>query len=151
MCYTNKFDLTQHSTQFTWSLWHIIDTHTYAQAFIHSSHAHPTITMWLFAFVIIINYSDFPSHILAAGNMVAVCSFVVCFCPYMFLQLLLTILCMAAVCFLFSPQMQQLVTWFLDIGVYLFKHSPFLSLHSPSFFNLSCKKKNNGAANYDYY
>jgi len=38
-----------HYTQFIWSLWHIIDTHTYAQAFIHS-HAHPTITTWLLGF-----------------------------------------------------------------------------------------------------
>jgi len=53
--------------------------------------------------------------------------------------------------------MQELVTWFLAIGVHLFKLSTFLSLHSPSFFNFLFssiimekeKKKNNGAANYD--
>ena len=60
------------------------------------------------------HYRDFPSHILAAGDVVAVCLFVVCFFPFMILQVLLTILFMAAVCFLFSPQMQQLVTQFLS-------------------------------------
>jgi len=45
------------------------------------------------------------------------------------------ILCMDAVYFLFSRQMQQLVTQFLAIGVYLFKLSPLLSLYSPSLFN----------------
>ena len=47
-----------------------------------------------------------------------------------------------AVCFSFSPQMQQSVTQFLAIAVYLFKLSPFLSPHSPYFFNLSIQKNN---------
>ena len=92
--------------------------------------------------MIIINYrDDFPSHILAAGDVAAVCLLVVCFFPFMFLQVLLTIPCMGAVCFLFSPQMQQLVTQFFTIGVYLFKLSPLLSLQTPFSFNLSNKKK----------
>ena len=93
--------------------------------------------------MIIINYrDDFPSHILAAGDVAAVCLLVVCFFPFMFLQVLLTIPCMGAVCFLFSPQMQQLVTQFFTIGVYLFKLSPLLSLQTPFSFNLSNKKTN---------
>ena len=108
--------------------------------------------MWLLVLVIIINYSDFPSRIRAAGAVVAVCLFVVCFFPFMFLQVLLTIPCMAAVFFLFSPQMQELVTWFLAIGVCLFKFSRFLSLHSLSFFNISFQKKKKwGYVDRSYY
>jgi len=79
------------------------------------------------------------------------CLFVVCFSSFLFLQVLLTILCMATVWFLFSPQMQQLVTWFLAVGVYLFK----FCLHSPSFFNFSfqtklIKQTNNGIVGFGF-
>jgi len=81
---------------------------TYTHTYMHTHSV--TITMWVLVLIIIINYRDFPSHILAAGDVAAVYLFFVRFFLFMYLQVLLTIPCVAAVCFLLSLQMQQLVT-----------------------------------------
>ena len=65
------------------------------------------------ALILISNYSDFPSRILAAGGVVAVC--LLCVSLFMFLQVLQTILRMAAVCLPFSVDVAvgYLVFWLL--------------------------------------
>ena len=65
------------------SLWHVIDIHTHTHMHKHSfTHMLTPLLQWLLALIIIFKYSDFPSHILAGGDVVAVfrVSFHLCFC-----------------------------------------------------------------------